>query len=584
MGRKENVMELFGIYYIIREVKIESMVLKFSKGAFMRKFIASMLLGGVVLFGASAQIHQGWNLVGAASGINPSQITSANTIWTFRAGDWYLYKKNSTSTNNYGQNKLNQINATEGFWVNAQNDDTINFQTDSSNMGAIYSAYGLTFQDRKTDDRYTVSNSLGTNGVTFNQSNQTFTLSAYKKDKADSRAGLRILSFRTHPAQSVSVNAKLSVSGESNHGRNRLQLNANNIPLKGDYSHTLSTGMILSQQGASIWFEKDSVDGSWVDIGGVNLSNADMRGKNITATISISGTKIMCSIKGDDINNISKVVDTRDLNATISGLIGGAEIRARVRGVATDDNSIVLADSSKVVVNDIKVGYLQDADQAAYSAYGLYLQDKKNHDNYLISNSLGTNGVSFNQSNNTFTLNAYKQDQIDSRAGLDIKNTSVYPAKSISVTAKLHANDTTTGYSKNRMQLSACGIPLAGTHEYDGCTGMSLSSAGAYVWYGKENLKDWGWEDISDFQFGTEDMRGKNVTMKIEINGTKISYSITGDVNHEVTKDTSETNATISGNIRYASIRARLDDRNDDPAIGTNTKVDVSDIKVEYAQ
>lgn len=550
----------------------------------MGKFIASMLMSGVVLFGASAQIHQGWNLVGAASGINPSQITSANTIWTFRGGDWYLYKKNSTSINNYGYNKLNQINATEGFWVNAGNNDTINFQADSSNMGAIYSAYGLSLQDKKTDDRYRVSNNLGTNSVTFDQNNQIFTLNAYKKDKADSRAGLRILSFRTHPAQSVSVNAKLSVSGNSNHDRNRLQLNAYNIPLKGDYSNTLSTGIMLSQQGVDFWFSKDNIDGSWVDIGGMNLSNADMRGKNITATISISGTKIMCSIKGDDINNISKIVDTRDLNATISGLIGGAEIRARVRGTATDGDSVVLANSSKVEVNDIKVGYLQEADQAVYSAYGLYLQDKKNHDNYLISNSLGTNGVSFNQSNNTFTLNAYKQDLIDSRAGLDIKNISVYPAKSISVTAKLQANDTTTGYSKNRLQLVACNIPLVGTHEYDGCTGMSLSSSGAHVWYGKENLKDWGWEDISDFQFGTEDMRGKNITMKIAINGTKISYSISGDVNHEVTKDTSETNATISGNIRYSSIRARLDDRNDNPAIGSNTRVDVSDIKVEYAQ
>ena len=550
----------------------------------MRKFIASMLLSGVVLFGASAQIHQGWNLVGAASGINPSQIASANTIWTYRGGDWYLYKKNSTSTDNYGYNKLNQIDAAEGFWVNAQKDDTINFQTNPSNMGTIYNAYGLTLQDKKSDDRYTVSNNLGANSVTFDQNNQTFTLSAYKKDKADSRSGLNILSFQAHPAQSVSVSGKLSVSGESNHSRNRLQLNAYKIPIKGDYNHTLSAGIILSQQGANVWLEKDDTNGGWVYLGGSNLLNEDMRGKNITTAISVSGTNIICSIKGDGIANASWVVDTRDLNETISGLISGAEIRARVKGTATDDNSIVLADSSTVVVNNIKVGYLQDANQAVYSAYGLYLQDKKNHDNYLISNSLGTNGVTFNQTNNTFAINAYKQEQIDSRAGLDIKNTSVYPAKSISVTAKLHADDTTTGYSKNRMQLIACGIPLVGVHKYDACTGMNLSSAGIHVWYGRENLKDWGWEDISDFQFGTEDMRGKNVTMKIEINGTKISYSITGDVNHEVTKDTSETNATISGNIRYASIRARVDDRNDYPAIGSNTKVDVSDIKVEYAQ
>lgn len=321
----------------------------------MNKIVSAVLISSSILFGASAQIHQGWNLVGAASSITPSSISSAKTIWTFRNGEWYLYKKDSNSANNYGFSTLSHINTAEGFWVNAATNGTIHFQTAQNAQQKVYEAYGLYLRDKKQDSRYTVSNSFGTNSVQYNSNDQTFELSAYKDPGQDSRASLEIKNLFTYSAKSISVSGSFTINGETNSSKNRIQLNACNIPLKNTHSYSGCTGILLTKYGAYAWFEKDSLkDYSWENIYGFQIGTEDMTNKNITMKIEIDGTNIKYSISGDVNHEVTK--DTAETNATIAGNIRYAEIRARV-----DDrrSNGIAANSTHAKVNNITVEYAQ---------------------------------------------------------------------------------------------------------------------------------------------------------------------------------------------------------------------------------
>ena len=321
----------------------------------MKKVVSAILISGSMLFGASAQIHQGWNLVGAASSITPSSINSAKTIWTFRNGEWYLYEKDSNSANNYGFSTLDKINTAEGFWINATKNDSINFPTTQSIRQKVYEAYGLYLRDKKNDSRYTVSNSLGTNGVQYNSNDQTFELSAYKEQGKDSRASLEIKNLFVYGAKSVSVSGSFTISGETNSTKNRMQLNTCNIPLKNTHSYSGCAGISLTKYGAYVWFEKDNLkDYSWENIFGLQIGTEDMTNKNVTMKIEIDGTNIKYSISGDVNHEVTK--DTASTNATIAGNIRYAVVRARVDDRNTD---ALVANSTNVKVSNITVEYAQ---------------------------------------------------------------------------------------------------------------------------------------------------------------------------------------------------------------------------------
>lgn len=52
----------------------------------MKKIVTSLALSAATLFATSVNVNSGWNLVGAIGAITPSQITCAQTVWTYEGG------------------------------------------------------------------------------------------------------------------------------------------------------------------------------------------------------------------------------------------------------------------------------------------------------------------------------------------------------------------------------------------------------------------------------------------------------------------------------------------------------------------
>lgn len=104
----------------------------------MKKIVTSLVLSALALFATTININSGWNLIGAIGAIKPGQITCAKTVWTYKGGDWKLYAKGSTDPNNYGFTPLTDIQAGQGFWVNASTDScNINFSNLTNNTLAF---------------------------------------------------------------------------------------------------------------------------------------------------------------------------------------------------------------------------------------------------------------------------------------------------------------------------------------------------------------------------------------------------------------------------------------------------------------
>ena len=325
----------------------------------MKKFtIASILLASSLFAINGVPLKQGWNLVGAVDDINPQSISCAKTIWTYRDGGWNLYIQNDTSADNHGFPQIGQISKGEGFWVNADSNCVINFSDSgyipTNEQGDSYFAYGHQLQDRKSDARYAVSNSLGTNLVVFDANNSTFTLSAYRNDNNDSRAGLVLQDSNITSAQAT---LKLTTDGTT--GENRAQLNACNMKISGNTDLKASAGIVVKPSSISVWYEIDNPDGTWIDVYDKKiLENTTMKDKDLNVRITVDGTKIVYSIV-DAINGTSIATETYDTetntSATIASGIGCVEVRARVKD--DGDLSVQAADNTVVTLKDLKVVY-----------------------------------------------------------------------------------------------------------------------------------------------------------------------------------------------------------------------------------
>ena len=245
--------------------------------------------------------------------------------------------------------------------------------------------------------------------------------------------------------------------------------------------------------------------------------------------------------------------------------------------IKTGEGFWINSDSSSVL-------HIEDRfqNQPIYQAYGLYLMDKKRDARYTVSNDLGANGVVFNQDQQTFELSAYKNPYNDSRAGISIVNLWTYPVVSVKAEVILKIDGVDQLGSKNRAQLNLCSLPITQDKNSSGCAGIILSTSGVVVWYERDYFNG-QYVEIMGKQIGTENMVGKDVTMKISLDGSKITYSVSGDVNHEMTFDTADTNATTIGEARSCEIRARVKGNDVDPSqIADATHVSVKNVSVEY--
>ncbi len=324
----------------------------------MRKFFLLILFFSVSLFASSVNLHKGWNLIGAIGNIKPSSINSAKTVWVYRDENWSLYIKDDPSGNNYGYDSVNSINAGEGFWVDSSSDDTVVFEDNKSIYNIPKSAtvkmYNLYLKNRVNDERYLVSNSLGTNSVTFDKNNSTIVLRAYKSEGKDSRAGINIENISGgYMASSVETEVVLKTDIDADSKVNRVQLNCCNLTLDGVDDANGCAVIFLSEAGAYYWYEKEYFDGTWKGIVYKQLGSEDMRGKDITIKVSIDGSKIIFSLRGD-VNHDATLDTNVYTGATINGKIGWVEIKARVK--ALDDDKPV-ANVSEVTIKDINVTF-----------------------------------------------------------------------------------------------------------------------------------------------------------------------------------------------------------------------------------
>lgn len=209
---------------------------------------------------------------------------------------------------------------------------------------------------------------------------------------------------------------------------------------------------------------------------------------------------------------------------------------------------------------------------------GLVFTEKKNSVKYTIPG----NTASYDDSNKTFTLTAVKNTVSDSRSGIVIETPQ--PLSLVEATLNLQTANTTS--SANRAQLNTGNIPLV---QFDANTtrgfssGVTLSSRGIYAW-ASIDFVDGTWEDIysQDIALDTS-LVGKDIKVKVFIEGSKIKYEFSGGYVGTHTIDTSELSynntitAEINGGIRYAELRSRVKVASD----ATDTSVvTVSDVKV----
>lgn len=206
-----------------------------------------------------------------------------------------------------------------------------------------------------------------------------------------------------------------------------------------------------------------------------------------------------------------------------------------------------------------------------YDAYGFHFIDVKKDARYTVAN----NHVSYNSSTTTFDLNASLSAGIDSRAQLTADLTS--PLSAINATTKLVTG--TTGYNKSQVIIGNLDINSTTAVGY---AGINLNKNGATAWFETNNISTG--ETIQQFyshSFSTTNMVGENIISHIDVNGSKITYSISNGstINASDTYTTTANGITIGGGIKRVGIRARTDDSNATTTPGSVTTVQFSNLQ-----
>ena len=135
----------------------------------------------------------------------------------------------------------------------------------------------------------------------------------------------------------------------------------------------------------------------------------------------------------------------------------------------------------------------------------------------------------------------------------------------------------TTGY--NKAQLNAGRFAITGDTVNVGQAGIVLNTNGVFVFFEKFDATTSNSVEtlLASKNINTTNMVGKTVDARISVNGSTISYNITGDVNASYTFTPST--LTLASGIRYAEVRAR----NDDASANTASKESGSLTTVEFS-
>lgn len=330
----------------------------------MKKVALVVLSSVAALYATSITVPTGWSLLGAINGISPSQITCANTVWTYTGSAWNLYTKTAVS-GNYGFSPISAINMGQGFWVNNTSGSSciLDFNATTPVVApTYYDAYGFHFFDIKADSTFTVSNALGTNNVTHNSSLSTFDFKAYRSDDNDSKAGIKV-DLTAAPLSAIQATTNLATSATS--GYNKSQLNIGRLDITNDTSLYGSTGIVLNKNGAFIWFETyNNSTNALVStpLANLQISTANMTGKNVTSKMMVNGSTIYYNVNdGISDYNSSFTTNVSPNNIVLGGGIKSVVIRARNDDRTTTDGGIHSADVTEVKLLDVK-GIAYNAD------------------------------------------------------------------------------------------------------------------------------------------------------------------------------------------------------------------------------
>lgn len=307
----------------------------------MKKVALVVLSSVAALYATSITVPTGWSLLGAINGISPSQIACANTVWTYNngGGNWNLYVKTPVS-GNYGFNTISSIDMGQGFWVNNTSGSacTLDFSATAPTTPTYYSAYGLTFVDRKTEPSTfaPLYNRVG-NTISYNSANTTFTLDANLSDNNDSRTGLKMSSLSdTNKLSQIEAKIKL-VEGTTKY--NRAQVVGGKITMSHDSSVTGYAVLSLHKNGAYASFNTQDSNGTTIEslLPTGTLSTTNMVGKTVDAKIALNGSTVVYTITGD----VNATYSFTPSAATLTSGIGFAEIRSR------NDDATALSESSQ---------------------------------------------------------------------------------------------------------------------------------------------------------------------------------------------------------------------------------------------
>ncbi len=229
-----------------------------------------------------------------------------------------------------------------------------------------------------------------------------------------------------------------------------------------------------------------------------------------------------------------------------------------------DANSAVSSNMSKVI----------------YEGFGFSLIDKKNSESYLVSNSLGSNEVVWDNSSKSFILKAYRDDGKDSKAGLLLKKKNI---QSVEATIVYTTDGNTT---ENRAQLNAYGFNIVQNDANTSWASVGIVvKPNSIIYWIEKDKSDGSYEDIQDGDIVTDvDTKGKELKLSIKRDGTKIILGVSGSINATKTLETAQTNATITSGFSSVEIRSRVKDYVLPEQAADSTTVELKDLKIsQYA-